>query len=72
MKFFKAEGLTKLSVMSQKDKECTDVLGFMRRRSEYKQELFNESISYISIYDCLDNDLLDSIKDLKADEQLSV
>ena len=49
MKFFKAKELIKLSVMGQKDEECTSVLEFMRRRSEYKQELFNESISHISI-----------------------
>ena len=72
MKFLKAEGSIKLSVMGQKDKECTDVLGFMRRRLEYKQGLFNESISHISTYGCSDNGLLDSIKDLKADEQSSV
>ena len=58
--------------MGQKDEECTNVLEFMRRRLEYKQGLFNESISHISTYDCLGNDLSDSIEDLKADEQLSV
>ena len=72
MEFSKAEGSTKLSAMNQKDKECTDVLEFMRRRLECKQGLFNESISHISIYDCSDNDLSDSIEDLKVDEQLSV
>ena len=36
MEFFKAEGSTKLLVMNQKDKECTNVLEFMRRRLEYK------------------------------------
>ena len=72
MKFLKAEGSTKLSAMSQKDEECTDVLGFMRRRLEYKQGLFNESISHISIYDYSGNGLSDSIEDLKADEQSSV
>ena len=72
MEFFKAEESTKLSVMNQKDEECTGVLEFMRRRSECKQELFNESISHISTYDCSGNDLSDSIEDLKADEQSSV
>ena len=72
MEFPKAEGSTKLSVMGQKDEECTGVLGFMGRRPECKQGLFNGSISHISTYGCSGNGLLGSIKDLEADEQLSV
>ena len=72
MEFFKAKESIKLLVMGQKDEECTDILEFMKRRLEYKQELFNEPISYISTYDCSGNDLSDSIEDLKADEQSSV
>ena len=72
MEFPKAEEPTKLSAMGQKDKECTGVLEFIRRRPEYKQGLSNEPISHTSTYDCSGNGLSGSIKDLEADEQSSV